>query len=124
MSALTEDLKLIENLEYLRANAFEFTLTVNPHAGCHDHVDAYLEDDCDDDWVSRDQREEAYRTGHFVRGQLYPNGSVTFFTLNGTKIEDVVAGLADICRTEQARFRGNGMDPKASSAFEARELKE
>lgn len=120
----TAFLMLNENLEYLQREAFEFSLTINPHAAGHEPVDEYFDaDDSDDNWVSREQREEAYRSGHFVKGQLYPNGSVTFFTLYGTQIEDVVACLVDICRKEQARFRGNGMDPKGSSAFEPRELK-
>lgn len=119
---------LAENLEYLRLNAFEFSLEINPHAGYHTPIDEHLDlgrdsGDCDEDWISREQREEAYRTGHFVEGRVYPNGSVSFYTSRGSDIEAIVAELAECCRKDQARYLAAGYKIKDSGAFEAREIR-
>ncbi len=116
---------LAENLEYLRQNAFEFSLSVNPHAGCHDTIADYFNfglADHADDWVSPEQRAEAYRTGHFVQGRVYPCGSVSFFVHRGSDIEAIVAKLVEVCRTDRARYTAGGFEIKASNAFSACEM--
>jgi len=118
---------LAENLEYLRLNAFQFHLEINPHASYHEPIDEHLDTgrdsgDCDDDWISREQREEAYRTGHFVDGRVYPNGSVSFYTSRGTNIEAIVAALAECCRNDQARYTKAGYVIKDGPAFQPREI--
>lgn len=118
---------LLENLNYLRQEAFEFSLEINPHAGCHetlaDHF-SFGSGDNAEDWVAPEQRAEAYRTGHFVEGRVYPSGSVSFYTLRGNDIEAIVTELARLCREDQARYRANGYDPKASRAFASSEIQE
>ena len=124
--AATDAATLAVNLEYLRLNAFEFTLSINPHAGCHTPIDEHcgsygqIPDD-GSDWISREQQEEAYRTGHFVEGRVYPNGSVSFYTTYGMDISAVVAEMVECCQKDQARWRATGHEPKVGSpAFDAR----
>jgi hypothetical protein len=107
-----------DDLEYLRQNAFEFTLTINPGAGSFTtpqetttyHGDR-TENEAAEDWISSEQRDEAYRTGRYVEGRVYPCGSVSSFSFYGTSISDVVAACARECRDEQSRWMSNGMTP-------------
>lgn len=114
---------LADDLEYLARHAFSFTLEINPHAPFHSTITEQLVEascmpDQADDWVSPEQRAEAYRTGRFVEGQCYPNGSVSFDTLRGTNIAEVIHAMAAECRIDNARWTAQGDHP-ISCAFAA-----
>lgn len=104
---------LAADLAYLQVDAFEFSLEINPHAGVYDTPEDH-DQICNrdlDDWLSADQRNEAYRTGRFVRGFVYPCGSVSFYAVQGTDLPAVVATCARLCREEQDRWRAGGNEP-------------
>lgn len=98
---------LIDDLEYLSKEAFEFSLQINPHAGGHETVEDWLAHFGDDseDWISLAQRTEAVSTGKFIVGQVYPNGSVSYFSAYGTNVEDVVRKCADLCKKDRDRYQ-------------------
>lgn len=100
-------MSLEEDLKYLAAEAFEFHLTVNPHAGCFETV----EDETSDhdggprgDWLSEEQHEAALDTGRFISGLVYPNGSVSFYLVYGTDYAGVIAECARLCREDRDRW--------------------
>lgn len=115
---------LAEDLEYLRKEAFQFDLTVNPHSVFHERIDEFLKEDETESWISQEQQQEAYRTGRFVNCTVYPNGSVTFWEINGTSIEDVVRFCAETCRSDRARYAVHTPEPTTSRAFEPTPLPE
>ena len=108
------------DLAYLSAEAFEFTLTFNPGAGCFDSRDDYCADDRlfgrpSPDWVSDGQRRQALADGKIVEGRVYPCGSVSFFLFAGASVADVVSACATACREERARWaRSHGGEAPAT----------
>lgn len=95
------------DLAYLAAEAFEFSLEINPHAGGHEPIAEYLTflEAQDDDWISPEQRDAALQSGKFVMGQVYPNGSVSFFWCLGTDVAAVVTRMAALCKEDRERFQ-------------------
>ncbi|TPM58946.1 hypothetical protein FJ959_08705 [Mesorhizobium sp. B2-2-4] len=107
----------MDDLAYLQRNAFEFILNVNPGACCFTtpREETIYRDETEEsvaeDWISFEQRDEAYRTGRFLSAQVYPCGSVSFYRFYGTSAEDVISACAKVCRDEQERWRNNGSEP-------------
>jgi hypothetical protein len=95
------------DLQWLQANAFEFSLRINDDATFHTPLPerGAFEDDRRDDWLSDDQRTEGLRTGKFVSCRVYPNGSVGFFQVFGTDLTAVVASTADAARADKRPAR-------------------
>ncbi len=112
---------LVEDLNYLKEFAYSFSIELNPHAGFHETIADQLTDvdDSDEDWISREQREQAYATGVYIEGRLYINGSVSFYLVRGTECEDVIRKLADYCREEfsPAFSARHGDEPSRSFQF-------
>jgi hypothetical protein len=96
---------LLDDLVYLQREAFEFTLSINPHASYHETIEAHLSVGVheDEDWLSPEQRREAVQTQKFVSGSVYPKGSVGFYTVHGTDLPAVIAECARLCREDRAR---------------------
>lgn len=110
---------LAQDLAYLAREAFSFSLEVNPHAPPHSKIDEHLFEVDADDWLSPEQREEAYRTGRFISAQVYPCGSVGFFLFLGTDAAALVAACAGACREDREEYKRQGLLGGATSrAFE------
>lgn len=92
------------DLIYLQREAFEFSLEINPHAGVHERVEQFFNEDDADGWISPEQKAGAIESQKVIRGIVYPNGSVTFFYVIGTDVAAIIAECAKICRTERARY--------------------
>jgi hypothetical protein len=101
----------------LQAHAYEFSLEINPHAGVADtpaeHDDLYARET--DVWLSSEQRDEAYRTGLFVRGYVNACGDRSYIR-QGTDLASVAAACARHCREEHERLRGSGQEPRRPKA--------
>lgn len=95
---------LAEDLAYLEANAFEFTLEINPDAASYPGAEELEFADQNDDWLTPADRDQAWATGRWVRAYLYPCGSVSFWRFAGVKVEAVVADAARVCREEIERW--------------------
>lgn len=93
------------DLEYLAAEAFEFTLEVNPAAAAYVPVTQLIEErePDDDEWLSVESRDLAIKTNKLSIGQVYPNGSVSFFVVWGHEVSAVIAKCASLCRDDKAR---------------------
>lgn len=94
----------MDDLIYLQNEAFEFSIEINPHAGVHEKVENYFDEDDLEDWISPEQRDQAVASQKCVRGQIYPNGSVSFFTVLGVDVLEVVRKCAELCREDRARW--------------------
>lgn len=93
-----------DDLKYLAAEAFELHLTINPRAGYHDTVEDFIKEHDEDDWLSPEDRDRAMETGRFVSGQVYANGSVSFYLVYGTDLAAVVAACARLCKEDRDRW--------------------
>lgn len=103
----TINFQFVEDLKYLQTEAFDFSLSFNPHAGGHETVEDFIKgrDIAEDDWISIEQRDIAIKTQKFIGGTVYPNGSVSFFDVFGTDIISVVSECTRLCREDKARFK-------------------
>lgn len=104
---------MINDLEYLRTEAFSFDLEINPHAVYHESVEDYFSDEGDEDgWLSPDQKALAIASQKVVLGRLYPNGAVTSFFVMGADLASVVIECVKICRAERERYlRAKNVSP-------------
>jgi hypothetical protein len=96
---------MIEDLEYLRREAFSFDLEINPHAVYYETVEDHFKDHDDEDgWISPEQKQMAIAAQKVVLGRVYPVGSVTFFFVMGFEMAAVISECAQLCRTERTRY--------------------
>lgn len=95
------------NLDYLRREAYQFSLNINPHNHAGQTVVEFVAaSDGNDRWLSIEQCQEAIDHGLFVEGLVgaLPGGGV--IQILGTDMPSVVAECARVCRY----IRNTGVD--------------
>lgn len=104
-------MNVAEDLDWLEAEAFEFTLSFNDHRPSFETVEQYMGGSESDDWISPEAKAEAIAANRMVRAQVYPCGSVGSYSVAGTEIGAVVARARELCAAELERWKANGLVP-------------
>lgn len=107
------DATLQADLEWLEENAFECIITINGHRASFVSVADEIRDrDIDDDeWTHLEAKADAIATNRLIGIIVYPNGSVSSYSVCGVNLVDVARRARILCEEDQLRWTNNGMIP-------------